>query len=64
MIPLEQVAKEIDYLERHIGMTRPEAERTFWAMYRYVECISSHESYGSRIERLLHKTYKDGMIKR
>lgn len=64
MIPLSQVAKEIDALERQ-GMTRPEAERAFWAMYRYAECaINGPESFGSFLNRLLHHRAKDGMILR
>ena len=62
MIPLEQVAKEIDALERQ-GLPRPEAERAFWAMYRYAERISSSPaSFGYQLESLLHPKAKDGMI--
>ena len=62
MIPLSQVAKEIDFLERQ-GLPRPEAERKFWELYRIAERLSNRPaSFGSMLDGFLHPKTKDGMI--
>ena len=62
MIPLSQVAKEIDILERH-GMTRPEAERKFWEIYRIAQRLADGPaSFGSILDSFLHPKTKDGMV--
>lgn len=62
MIPLSQVAKEIDFLERQ-GLPRPAAERKFWELYRIAQrWADSPLSIGAMLDSLLHPKTKDGMI--
>ena len=64
MIPLSEVAKYIDNFERQ-GLSRAEAERTFWDLYREAERIAyfpRHASFGAMFESFLNPKTRDGII--
>ena len=64
MLTPQQIAKEIDELERQ-GMPRPMAEKKFWDTYclaqRYVE-NDNLPSFGFMLENFLHPKATDGMV--
>lgn len=64
MIPLSEVAKYIDNFERQ-GLSRAEAERTFWDLYRVAERIAyfpPHASFGAILESFLNRKTRGGRI--
>lgn len=66
MIPLSEVAKYIDNFERQ-GLSRAEAERTFWDLYREAErivCFPRHPSFGAVLESFLNPKTRDGITKK
>ena len=63
MLTPQQIAKEIDALERQ-GMPRPAAERKFWDVYQRAKQYTDNDtpSFGRMLDLMLHPKATDSMV--